>query len=77
MSGAEYKAMQDRIELIARLVLETDADALGEFIAMAEHADTVGAFIDPTLWTRGHDRLRTVIAHARALASFRAVVART
>lgn len=77
LSSAEYKATQDRVELLCRLVLETDPEALAAFIAQAETADTVGAFMDPTLWMRGHERLQTVITHARGIARLRRTVADT
>lgn len=71
MTNAEYKTMQDRVELLSRLILDTDADALGEFIGQGEHSDAFAPFIDPTAWMRGHDTLRMVIEHARAIATAR------
>lgn len=75
LTPAEYKATQDRLELLARLALDTDPDVLEAFIRQAEHADTVGAFLDPTAWMRGQTALKFVIVHARALAAFRRAVA--
>lgn len=74
MSPAEYKAIQDRVELLSRLILDTDAAALDAFATVGEGADSVGAFLDPTAWMRGHDKLRMVIDHARAIASARRLI---
>lgn len=76
MTNAEYTVMQNRLQVIGQLVIGTDPETLDAFIRQAEHADTVGPFLDPTMWRDGHDRLATVIRHARALASFRAELAR-
>lgn len=75
MNSAEYKAMQDRIELLCRLMLDTDEAALAEFIADAERADSIGPILDPTAWAAGHDMLRMVVDHARALATARRAMA--
>lgn len=75
MNGVAYLAMQGRVELLARLLLATDADELDAFIAAGEHSDAVAPFVDPTAWIRGHDRLQTVIGHARALAEARRTIA--
>ena len=75
LTQAEYRAMQDRIKLIAQLVADTDDVALTKFIGQAERADTLGAYLDPTAWMHGHPQLRLVIDHARALSTFRKAVA--
>jgi hypothetical protein len=68
---ADYLAMQSRLQVIAQLAADTDPETIEAFIRQAEHADTLGPFMDPTAWSAGHDRLATVIRHARALAAFR------
>lgn len=77
LSNAEYVAMQSRLELIARLAVETDETTLDLFIAQAERADTLGPLLDPSLWLMGHAGLRGVITHARALARFASAVRET
>jgi hypothetical protein len=67
LTAAEYKAMQDRVGTITRLIVETDALALQAFIATAEKSDALGPYLDPTLWMAGHEDLRRVIGCAYAV----------
>jgi hypothetical protein len=67
INPAVYKAAQDRVELLSRLILDTDDELLDEIIVYGEHADTIAPFVDPTAWQRGHDTLRMVIDHAHAI----------
>lgn len=69
VNPAVYKAAQDRVELLSRLILDTDDELLDEIIESGEHADTVAPFLDPTAWRLGHASLRMVIDHARAIAT--------
>lgn len=76
LSQAEYKAVQDQVQAIARLTLILNPEMLDAFIRQAETADAIGPFLDPTLWTQGHRRLAMVANHARAVRELRKVVAR-
>ena len=67
----EYIAVQNRVELLSRLILDTDPRTLATFIEQAERADTLGPFMDPTAWVQSRDALKMVIRHARALAAAR------
>lgn len=71
MNAVEYQAMQDQVALLSSVILGIDAEELAEFIGMAERANSLGPVLDATAWTRGHDQLRVVIAHARAIAAAR------
>lgn len=71
LSDAEYLVMQSHVALIARMVIEIDGGTLEAFIARAERADSIGPLLDPSLWMLGHEGLRGVITHARALARCR------
>lgn len=75
MPNAEYLAIQQRVELIARLILDTDPRTLAVFIRVAERADTLGPFMDPTAWVAARDSLVMVLAHARAVAAARKSIA--
>jgi hypothetical protein len=67
MPEGEYVAMQQRVELISRILVDTDPDQLGAFIDQAERAEAIAPFVDPTAWMRGRDNLAMVIDHARAI----------
>lgn len=67
MTPAEYRTAQDRVQLIAQLILTTPREDLDDLIDSAERADTLGPFMDPTAWSVGHDMLRLVIDNARTI----------
>ena len=71
MTNDEYVAMQTRLQLLAQAALGIDPDELLEFVRLAERAISLGPVLDPTAWSAGHVKLRTVIDHARALYAFR------
>lgn len=71
ISDVAYLEMQNRVELLSRLLLETSRADLDGLIRRAEHLDVVGPFIDPTAWMGSRSALRMVIDHARALAEAR------
>lgn len=73
MSDAEYKMIQDQLVLFASMSKDLDLDG---FIQKAEKADTVGPFIDPTLWTKANGKLRAIIDMAKALKTFQQTVKR-
>lgn len=74
MGDAEYITTQSRIELLCRLVLETDPDALEGFIRRAEQADAFAPLLDPTAWIAAAPKLHMVMAHARGLARLRQTI---
>lgn len=74
LSDGEYMATQGRIELLCRLVLETDEWTLRQFIQRAESADAFAPFIDPTAWNRAHKQLKQVITHARGIEHLRQTI---
>lgn len=76
LSPAEYKATQDRVELLSRLIIETDQEQLDALIDQAETANAIAPVIDPTAWIRGHDQLRMVTEHARAIRKARREIVR-
>jgi hypothetical protein len=67
VTPAEYRAAQGRVQLIAQLILSTPREDFDGLIQSAEHADTLGPFMDPTAWSAGHDLLRLVIDNAQTL----------
>jgi hypothetical protein len=68
----EHVRIQNQIQMLGQLALRAvDDDELQAFIDRCEHSDTVAPFLDPTAWMRGHDQLRQVIDHARALQAYR------
>lgn len=75
MDPTAYLAMQNRVELLARLLLDTDPAELTAFIQAGEHSDAFAPFVDPTAWARGHATLRMVIAHATAISLARESIA--
>jgi hypothetical protein len=74
LSQAEYYVMQQRVEMLSRLLIATDPERLAAFVAQAERADSIAPVLDPTAWIAGHDRLRVVIEHARAMAKARKAI---
>lgn len=68
----EHVRVQNQIQMLGQLALRAVSDEeLDAFIERCEHSDTLAPFLDPTAWQRGHERLRQVIDHARALRKFR------
>lgn len=76
MSPAEYKATRDRVELLSRLLIETDPRALHDLIVYATRTDTLAPFLNPTAWMIGRDKLRMVRSHAGALLEARDQIVR-
>jgi len=73
MKHQEYLKVQGQILALARSVRDIPLD---EFIEAGEHADTVGPFLDPTLWREGHGNLQKIMDLARALRKFQSEVER-
>lgn len=69
------KAMQELLVMQMRAALTVvhalNAEDLEAWVDAAEHADTMGPFLDPTLWIAAHDDLRLMIDHARLLLKLR------
>ena len=57
VSECEYIAIQSQIITIGTLVADLD---LNGFLQAISHAETMGPFLDPTLWIRGHRNLETI-----------------
>ena len=71
MNNEEYLMVQNKILTVTALVQRIPLD---EFIQAAEKADTVGPFVDPTLWREGHANLEWILKVARVLREFQAKV---
>ena len=71
MDRDEYELIQNQIMLLGSAVKDLDLD---DFIAEIDHADTVGPFIDPTMWIKGHDTMYQIRQLAVALKGFQKVV---
>ncbi len=71
MTNEEYLYAQHHILVVAGMVAEMP---LRDFIADAERADTVGPFLDPTLWQAGHENLAVILDIARGLRNFQDIV---
>ncbi len=69
MSEMEYKATQQALGVLAVVVEKLDLPA---FLETARRADEIGPFVDPTLWMKGTEPLKGVIALAESLNAFRA-----
>ena len=67
MTSEEYATTQDQLMLLGNLVNTLD---LAAFIEKAQHADTLGPMLDPTLWMKGGKNLSLVIDVARAAHRF-------
>ena len=67
MTEEEYLQTQHQVEMVAGIVAEMP---LREFIATAEKADSVGPFVDPTLWREASDNLGALLDIARGLRNF-------
>jgi hypothetical protein len=67
MTPAEYQMIQNQISLFAQLVEPLD---LAGFIEMADRADTIGPFVDPTMWRDAHKNLDYIKSLAEALLEF-------
>lgn len=66
-----YIQTQEDISLLARTVLKMP---LKEFIAAAEHADSIGPYVDPTLWIKAAPKLGDILDLARSLRNFQDLV---
>ena len=64
MSEAEYMATQIQVLNFCQLLVGLDLDP---FIECILYADTIGPFVDPTLWTKGHKPLDQIRHQAVAL----------
>lgn len=71
MDREEYELTQNQIMLLGSAVKDLDLD---DFIAEIDHADTVGPFIDPTMWIKGHESMYQIRKLAVALKGFQKVV---
>ena len=71
MDRDEYELIQNQIMLLGSAVKDLDLDG---FIAEIDHADTIGPFIDPTLWIKGHDTMYQIRKLAAGLKGFQSVV---
>ncbi len=67
MLKEQYAAVQGQLLAIVSIVAEMP---LQEFIAAGERAQSIGPFIDPTLWQKGTKQLDGVMRLAIALRVF-------
>ena len=63
----QYAAVQGQLLAIVSIVAEMP---LQEFIQAGEHAQSIGPFINPTLWMKGNKQLEGVMRLAIALRVF-------
>ena len=73
MTNEEYLKVQEQIVLLSNLV---KAMPLKEFIEAADRADTIGPFVDPTLWRDAQKNLAVIMELARGLMTFQEKVQR-
>jgi len=71
VNRATYLQTQQQLRLLAQIVREMP---LKDFINAAEHAETLGPLIDPTLYAQGSRNLAKVKYLAQALLPFAQVV---
>jgi hypothetical protein len=71
MTDAEYEVCQNQILLFAGLVRELP---LADFLARANHTDSVGALLAPSHWIAGHEKLALVVKLAERLRAFQAAI---
>lgn len=69
-----YQTTLMQIRAICTVVHALNDDDLTAFIRANERADTIGPFIDPTLWMAGHRNMNTLTKVATALQRFKSVV---
>jgi hypothetical protein len=69
MEAHEYQMAVDQVVMLARMSLEVEAD---EVLKAIDHADTVGPYLDPTAWIRGHEAMGEVKKLVVAFARFQA-----
>lgn len=55
MRDTEYKLKLQQAFMVARFVLTLEG--LPELIEQMNHAESIGCYLDPTLWMRGVDAL--------------------
>lgn len=67
LNAAEYMATQNRVALLARVIISTDPEPIEALVAQADTAAVLGPLLDPTAWARGRDNLAMVRSHARAI----------
>lgn len=72
MKKEDYLKAQDQVVQIARMASEVDVDPMLEAIAKA---DTIGPFVDPTLWIRGHEKLGFIKELALGVKRLKEIVA--
>ncbi len=73
MTNEEYLQTQQKVGLLAGMLVELDLDA---FLARIEKAETIGPFTDPTLYREACEKLALVKGHARALSRARGEILR-
>lgn len=64
MTDAEYMATQAQVTTFCQLLVAMDLDP---FIEAINHADAIGPFVDPTLWTKAHKPMHQIRQQAVAL----------
>lgn len=67
MTEAEFAPFLARLRLVNTVVASVNGGDLERFIRTCSYADTIGPFIDPTAWMRGHDNVAAMVRAARAL----------
>ena len=71
MKKEQYAEIQAQLLTVAGVVADME---LKEFILAGERAQSIGPFIDQTLWMKGHKQLEDVISLAIALRVFQMVI---
>ena len=75
MTPDEILRVRTRLEVLARGARDMlTLEELDDFIRTCERADTIGPFLDPTAWMKGHDQMKVMVEHARALRTFRKAI---
>jgi len=71
MNAEQYETTQSQLLTLAGLV---KLMPLQDFIAAADHAETIGPFVDPTLFIQAGKKLAAIKYLARALKHFQDAV---
>lgn len=71
MNRIDYEMTQQQIVFIGSLVKGLPLD---EFIAVIDHADSIGPILDPTLWMRGNKEMMKIRDLAAGLRYFQTIV---
>lgn len=67
MTSEEYQQTLHELQALAMVIQDMD---LASFLERIEHAESIGAILDPTAWIRGNKQLTSIKSVASAAYDF-------